>query len=251
MLQLPELLIYRNLIHAFSEISDGNMGIFFNGVRKDKNEVLANRTEFLRKINVDIGNCTGLWVIHSNNIVEANPNRAGKSMTDLRILTRADGLITNKIRLFLFLLVADCMPIIIFDPIKNAVAVIHAGWPGVNQNIAKRAVDKFQRLYGSNPGKLVIAIGPCARASSFIKTNPSQLNDPKWQGYLEKVDKNTYKVNFVGLCNKQFIDSGIKSENIFNCGIDTVTSSRFFSHVRNMKEGREDQGRFACVVGIA
>jgi polyphenol oxidase len=250
MYQIPKLSYYKNLIHGFSEVKDGNMGIIFNSVRKNKAEVIRNRTKFLEKLNIDITSCQCLWVVHSNKVIVANPSCSGKSMKDLRFLTKADGLITNKKGLFLFLLIADCMPIIIYDPMKKVVAVVHAGWPGVNVNIAKNAVMQFQKIYKSIPGNLVVGIGPCARADSFVKTNPSQKNNPQWRDFLEKIGEDTYKVDFAGLCKKQFLDLGVRPQNIFDSEVDTIKDKRFFSHVRDTKSGFPDQGRFACVVGL-
>ena len=85
---------------------------------------------------------------------------------------------------------------------------------------------------------------------SYIKENPSQLNDPRWKGFVKNAEGINYMVDFVGLAKKQLLDAGVKKENIFESGIDTVKDKRFYSHVRDGSKDLKYQGRFACVVGI-
>ena len=96
----------------------------------------------------------------------------------------------------------------------------------------------------------MVGIGPSAKAESFIKENPSQKEDPRWQAFLERLGKDKFKVDFVGFAKSQLIESGVPEKNIFDSEIDTVKDKRFFSHVREGNIELVKQGRFACVVGI-
>lgn len=250
MYQIPELTKYKDLVHGFSTTDEGNMGNFFNGVKPKRAGVTSNRKNFLNKLHININSCICLWVVHSKKVVEITPGRVGKSMTDLRCLTKADAIITNKKNTFLFIVIADCMPVIFYDPVKKAIALMHAGWIGVDMNISREVIIKLKLKYGCNPKDIIAAIGPCARKESFIKKNPSQKNDPKWKGYIKPVAEDTYRVDFVGLCKKELLDAGVQPQNIIDSGIDTVKDSRFFSYYRDVKNGLPDQGRFAAVVGL-
>lgn len=295
MYQIPRLLKYKNLFHAFSEISDGNMANAIGGVVYRFSDVIINRKMFLNKAGIDINRSVCMKVIHGDKIVDADPKLAGVSMFDHKKAVKVDGLMTNNKGLYLFLLIADCLPIIIYDPVTEAVGLIHAGWRGVDLEIAKKGVEKFKSKYRSpaergpapqdklwsDPKNLIVAIGPCARKESFIKENPSQLNDPRWKEYITACHpdpelaegegsqrilhgvyteckrsvqndnvRDYYMVDLVGFTKKQLLDAGIKKENIIDCGIDTVKDKRFFSHVRDCNNHISRQGRFACVVGL-
>jgi len=248
--QIPQLLKYKNLIHHFSEKSDGNMANSINGVICDFDKVLKNRKKFLKKIKVDINSTVCMWVTHSDEIIESPKEKMGASMKDYKKAVKVDGLITNKKGTYLFLLIADCLPIVIYDPVKEVLALIHAGWKGVDLEIVKKAIYQFKSKYNSKTENIVVGIGPCAKKESFVKENPSQKDDPRWKSFMEKMDGEKYRVDLVGFTKKQLIDSGIKPENIFDSGIDTVKDERFFSHYREHGLPLSKQGRFACVVGL-
>jgi polyphenol oxidase len=71
-----------------------------------------------------------------------------------------DGLITNVPGVLLAVKTADCLPVIVVDPVKLAVGVFHAGWRGTLQRIVEKGVGEMRKHYGSDPTDLVAAIGP-------------------------------------------------------------------------------------------
>lgn len=75
--------------------------------------------------------------------------------------TAVDGYITNENGICLCVFVADCVPVLIADPVKRAVAAVHSGWRGTAQGITKNAVQLMREKYGSDPRDMVAAIGPC------------------------------------------------------------------------------------------
>lgn len=71
-----------------------------------------------------------------------------------------DGLITNEPGLFVAAKSADCVPLLLADPVHRVVAAVHAGWRGSLSNIAAAAVQRMEREFGSRPQDLVAALGP-------------------------------------------------------------------------------------------
>lgn len=257
MYQIPELLKFPKLFHAFSTVPDGNMANSILGRLQNFEQVVKNREKFLSGLGIPVDSCICVWVQHKDQVKAADRKLAGKSMRDFNFAAKVDGLITNEKNLYLFLLIADCLPIIAYDPKKQVVGIVHAGWTGVDLNIVGKVVKTLRKEFRSEPRDLIVGIGPCARKESYIKENPSQRSDPKWQPFIEKFEgdsiatlQNLYKVDFVGLCKKQMLDAGISEKNIFDCEIDTVKDKRFFSHYRDKNLPIEEQGRFACVVGV-
>ena len=71
-----------------------------------------------------------------------------------------DASITNRPDLLLAIQTADCVPILLVDPKKRAIAAIHAGWRGTLARIATKTIGKMQMHFGTNPRDLLAAIGP-------------------------------------------------------------------------------------------
>jgi YfiH family protein len=73
---------------------------------------------------------------------------------------RGDASITNRPGLLLAIQTADCVPILLVDPQKRAIAAIHAGWRGTLARIAAKTIGKMQMHFGTKPSVLLAAIGP-------------------------------------------------------------------------------------------
>lgn len=78
-----------------------------------------------------------------------------------------DGLMTNEPTTALTVFGADCTPILLYDPVKRAVAAVHSGWRGTAAGIVYKAVMQLSQAYGTNPSDLRAAIGPCISRCCF------------------------------------------------------------------------------------
>jgi YfiH family protein len=77
-----------------------------------------------------------------------------------QIYTGFDVFVTDQPGVPLLLRYADCTPVLIYDPVRRAAAVIHSGWRGTVQGAAAAAVAALGQEYGSRPADLVAGIGP-------------------------------------------------------------------------------------------
>jgi len=73
---------------------------------------------------------------------------------------RTDATITALPGICLMVMVADCVPVLLFDPLKRVSAVIHAGWRGTVQHIAHNTVSKMVEHFGCDPEDIIAGIGP-------------------------------------------------------------------------------------------
>lgn len=76
-------------------------------------------------------------------------------------ITQADGLITNDPGCGLTMNFADCAPILVYDPLRHAIGLGHAGWKGALADLPGNLVRAMQAEFGSHPADLLAAIGPC------------------------------------------------------------------------------------------
>jgi len=84
---------------------------------------------------------------------------------------QADGLMTWTPGVALMVFTADCVPILLCDPVKKAVAAIHAGWRSTATDIAGIAVRQMVEEFASSPADIRAAIGPCISKCCF-ETDP-------------------------------------------------------------------------------
>ena len=101
------------------------------------------------------------WLVHGN--VVRVVDWADRGQNDVH----ADGMITNTPGLALTLRFADCMPILLHDPVRRAIGLAHAGWPGVAGNVIASTVEAMKAAYGSRPEDLITGVGPSIGPTKF------------------------------------------------------------------------------------
>ncbi|MEK7313240.1 MAG: peptidoglycan editing factor PgeF, partial [Deltaproteobacteria bacterium] len=90
----------------------------------------------------------------------------------------ADAIITNLKNVVIGILTADCVPVLIYDPIKRAAGVAHAGWKGAALGIASKTIKGMTDEFGSNPWDMLGAIGPSIGVCCY-NVNPDVGNEFK------------------------------------------------------------------------
>ncbi|MBI5416318.1 MAG: peptidoglycan editing factor PgeF [Candidatus Omnitrophica bacterium] len=174
--------------------------------------------------------------VHGNKILVAARGAARKSVS----MEAADGILTDRPNLALAVRTADCLSVFIYDPRNEVVGLIHAGWRGTQQQIARRAVTLMRAHWDSRPRDLRVAFGPAIRsccyqvASPFLEHFPRETVKRK-QGYffdLPQANKN------------QLVEAGVDAANITDCGVCTRCEPECFSYRR---EG-ESAGRMISLM---
>jgi YfiH family protein len=123
--------------------------------------VLENREKFFRTIGANKMRVVALRQIHSDivHVVgSANESRSGADSRETA--QQGDALITLEPGVLLVVQTADCVPILLADPKRRAIAAIHSGWRGTVRRIAAKALGRMQMVFGTKPGDVVAALGP-------------------------------------------------------------------------------------------
>lgn len=100
--------------------------------------------------------------VHSDRVLRADGAVAAEEPRP-----EGDGLISATAGETVGVRVADCLPLLLVDPVRKAVAAVHAGWRGSAARIAFRAVRRMGEAYGSRPEDLEALLGPCISAASY------------------------------------------------------------------------------------
>lgn len=82
-------------------------------------------------------------------------------------VSATDALITNQVNLPIAVMTADCVPILLYDPVKKVVAAIHAGWRGTVKGIVDETIHQMEIHFNCRPGHMVAAVGPCISKSEY------------------------------------------------------------------------------------
>lgn len=113
---------------------------------------LRNREAYLRKIGIPLSRLVSAEIIHRNKVAIVSKKDAGK------VIEGADGLITRENNLFLSITMADCLPIFLFEPKKEVIGIVHAGWRSLAKNILANAIEKIEYI-GGKPQNILVRIG--------------------------------------------------------------------------------------------
>ena len=97
--------------------------------------------------------------VHTDQVRLVTEADAGKGLWCPRDYD-ADALITNVPGLPLAVFSADCIVILLFDPVGRAMGAVHSGWRGTALGILRKTVEEMNRAFGTEPGNLLAAIGP-------------------------------------------------------------------------------------------
>jgi len=244
MYQLPGFLSFKNLKHAFSDTSEGNMS--FNWGKAD--EVAANRKDFLKKLNIPPDNCVAASLLHGTEIKYIDLSIVRKNILRPNGI-EADCLFTKEKGLFLFLLTGDCLPVIIYCPRQSIVVLAHVSRKNTGRLFVKKIVDKLVLEFNCRSTELEVGIGPALHKNSYKKTKVPEQGVSDWQKYITEEADGQISIDLIGYNKQQMIEAGILLEKIEVSGIDTARSKKFFSHRRSEITG-EPEGRLATVVGL-
>lgn len=178
---------------------------------------------------------------------------------------RAEALVTAEAGIFFFLTVADCYPVVLYDPAQGILALAHIsratsiyrGEDGERVSpLLGRLVEFLEEKFGAEPGNLVAAIGPGIGRASYLRQNfEGGDGEPEWEPYLTRTSEGTY-VDLLGFSRGILGKKKLIAENVFMSNLDTVTatlpdgSRQFFSHRGSAKTGAPE-GRGAFTAGMS
>jgi YfiH family protein len=154
----------------------------------------------------------------------------------------ADAMVTAQPGRFLVVTVADCQPILMYDPRRRVVANVHCGWRGSVINVAGRTLAVMAERFGCNPVDVRVGIGPslgpcCAEFVNYREEIPSEL----W-GYR----RDSVYFDFWAMSRDQIARAGVPQDQIHISGLCTkCRTDCFFSY-----RAEKTTGRFPAVIGL-
>ena len=178
-------------------------------------------------------NLATLHQVHSDTVVSAG-GRSG-------CLGDGDALVENTPGMLIAVKTADCIPLLVADPVHRAVAAVHAGWRGSAKNISARAVTAMEAKFGTRPADLHVAIGPgigkcCYEVGSEVAVEFGLCES------TQPVHLDLGEIN-----RRQLAACGVDPGHIYMSGLCTMCGRDFHSFRRD----KQHAGRMLSIVGIA
>lgn len=220
------------------EKKEGSIGSFFDS--KSKNNILkAVKKAGFKKAKVD--NLIFSEQVHGTLAYFCPQPCAGQ------IAAKADALVSRTPDQILVLKAADCVPLLIYSPKEKKVAAIHAGRESAIKGIIENTLKNF-----NHPGSLLIGLGPHIRKNCyFLRGEAKKYSRQKnLKKYIEKRNNKLY-FDLTELVKDKLLKSGVREENIEDCGICTFCEAdRFFSSRWLEKTSNRERLCFGSFIGL-
>lgn len=237
---------YKELKHLVTDRLDGHSKEPFDSlnvglhVTDNKSTVLKNRQEISKYIGYDIKDFVFMEQVHGSNIRIIKKDNKGKGSTSLETAVKnTDAMITNEKGIVLSVFVADCIPIIIYDPHKQILAVVHGGWRGLTKNVIGKTIDLMNEKFGSIAEELIVGIGPtiCEKCCE-IGNEVVNIINTKFPKLAKRVIKKRNGKMYIDMkiAKLQLEEKGVRDIEIAD--ICTYENKKFYSYRRNKVTGR-------------
>ena len=211
-----------------------NLSIY---TKDQETDVLENRNRFFQALGFEASQVAGGFQVHGDEVllVEAPGQVKGY-----------DAFITNQKGILLTATIADCTPVLVYDPISQSCAAIHAGWKGTRAKIAAKAILKMKAHFGTRPEDCLVYIGACIDECSFeVDEDVAQFFISDFKRWDE--EKQKFFVDLKAANKDSLLEIGIPEAQIEVSPYCTVVHNEyFFSH--RAEKGKT--GRMLAAIGL-
>ncbi len=211
-----------------------NLGLY---TADSATHVEENRRRFFASLDVDPSRTAGSRQVHGKEVLVASAPGHYEGY---------DALITDRPDLFLTVTVADCTPILLFDPVQQAIGAVHAGWRGTTLQIVARALRRMQETFGTQTADCFAYIGTCIDTCSYeVDADVADHLPAPFKTWDE--DRGKYLVALKEANRHQLLVAGLPPEQIEVSPFSTFLDNEdYFSHRK--ENGRT--GRMLAMIGM-
>lgn len=221
-------------LNEFPEIVQGVSTRAFGNMKMlvADQKVIKNRESFTKALGIDLNTVVVTENVHGSKVAVVGKTERGRgALNSLESIQGVDALITREPNVNLMITVADCLPLVAYDPILRIVGIAHAGWRGILSGIGTALINEF-KVMGSKPENIVLGIGPGICQRHFIVKNDI-LNK-----FKDIYPKATFIRNHDGYVDlkaslaEQLIKSGASKYNLEIAKECTVCNNYYFGSFR-------------------
>ena len=241
---------FTNIKHCFFSRKNGVSKGVYESLNcgqgsEDKNEdVLKNLEIVCKNIGCENESLITLNQVHSNKVVYFENKMAVKN----KLL--GDAIVSKVKNTAIGILTADCVPILLYDPVKKIIGCVHSGWKGAFNGVIKNTIRKFNDL-NSKSSDLIAVVGPCINKKNYEVKNDFYdkfiSKEDKNKKFFYKKNKEKYIFDLRGYVNNEILNLNV--QNIENIDLDTFSRNKlFYSYRRSCLNKEKDYGRCISVI---
>ncbi len=199
---------------------------------------------FAEELKKDAGKITVANQHHTDKILAAGMDDAGKGVYVPQGEEAYDAMITDQRGLMLCVHTADCVPVVLLDPVNKAIGIAHSGWAGSSKRIAGKTVRRMADEYGSNPGDIIVCLGPYNHSCCYevgedvLESFRAGFSENECERMFNKKDtEGKYLLDLGAAISTALCQEGVLKENIHDSGHCTFHTDEYSSwrRTRNKK----------------
>lgn len=199
--------------------------------------IVRNREVFCQSVDVDYKDVAYQRIVYGDSQpYDRLATVDGRMTTRYTKEVRADGLLTTQRGVGLLLPVADCVATVLYDDVRNVLALLHLGRHSTLTDLLPNTIAALQQQ-GSDLGDIRVWMAPAVQRQSYRLEYFALEHDPVWQGFVDK-KPDGYYVDLPGYNRAMCVRHGISEANITVSPIDTATHPDYFSHSQGDTTGR-------------
>ena len=256
-LTFPILEQLPGIVHGFSTrlggVSQGDVGTMNLSFSREssRQNVEENYRRLAKAIGYEPERLVCSRQTHTTNVRVVTEEDCGIGFCRSGDYDNIDGLVTNVPGIPLMTFYADCVPLLLADPVHRAIGCAHSGWRGTAANMGKAALEVMKREYGTEAKDVITAIGPsicqdCYEVSEDVIDQFREVYPRKiWPDLFYEKQNGKFQLNLWEACRQNFLMAGVLPEHISLPDLCTCCNPKFlFSH----RASRGNRGNLAAVV---
>lgn len=222
---------FSNLLCHFTDRHGGmSEGDFYSNnlalhVNDNAAHVKENRRLTCKALNIETDQLVSMDQVHGTHVRLVR----GKCADAVPL---CDGIMTDRKDIALMVMVADCTPVLIYDPTNEAIAAVHVGRQGAFKNILKETIMQMQEHFGSKPEELHVELGPNIKSCCYAISG-DVLSEAK-ESFSWFVAQNYLDLN--GIMRQQL--ETLRVQHIVESDVCTCCDEDYFSYRRDGVTGR-------------
>ncbi|WP_044912751.1 polyphenol oxidase family protein [Butyrivibrio sp. WCE2006] len=154
-----------------------------------------------------------------------------------------DSIVTSLKKVMICIWSADCVPVFLYDPVKQVIAVAHNGWRGILADITINTLNVMERCFGTKHADVIAAYGPGICGNCYeVGTDIYDIFLGKFEknvtsGFFRKKDNGKFLLDLKKAATYELTAAGVQKENIFDTGICSYENKSYASYRRDGKSG--------------
>lgn len=227
----------KGIIHGFSlrqgGVSKGEFESLNVGLRRGDDIQNARKNIQIagNALGLAMENLTLTYQTHTNNVRFLRAEDIGKGLVKEWDGEGVDGIVTDMKNVPLMCYSADCVPLLLYDPVREMIGAVHSGWRGTAGKIAKNAVGLMEE-HGCEAKNITALIGPAIGMCCYeVSRDVGEVFSGEYPEFARKKADGKYMLDLKEIVREQLRESGLERENVENSLVCTsCRNDLFFSH---------------------